>query len=150
MQTINNDDRSSDAQELQLNKQNKSAAPLPRKPSTIVKKSSQNLYDASPGDDVKRINSVNLTASKHKRDELGMSSEHATTSYNAPEEPVVNPESAFKQVIQNLKGDDWQKIFDGLNTAKRLCTFHKDIVQANGGCKELIKSVVRHCDNLRS
>lgn len=32
---------------------------------------------------------------------------HSTTTYNAPEEPLKNPEQQYKQALQVLKGDDW-------------------------------------------
>jgi hypothetical protein len=31
----------------------------------------------------------------------------ATTTYNAPEEPLRNPEKQYKESISNLKTDDW-------------------------------------------
>jgi hypothetical protein len=92
--------------------------------------------------------------------ELGMRSqnlseapkEHTTTTYNAPEEPLRNAEQQYKQCIQNLKGDDWQAIFDSLNIMKRVILFHKELLSASSGPgqKETIKLIVKQTDNLRS
>jgi len=126
-----------------------SAPPLPRKPSTLIKKKNDSLIDGSPSD-IKRVSSVHLqnsNYSRHKGDEFG---ENPATSYNAPEEPLANPEQQLKQCIENLKGDDWQKIFDSLNIVKRLVVFHKDVITLNNCGKDLIKGVVKHSDSMRS
>ena len=53
--------------------------------------------------------------------------------------------------MEHLKvGDDWQKVFESLTIIKRICMFHKDVIAAAGGSKDLIKHVVKHTDNLRS
>lgn len=74
------------------------------------------------------------------------------THYNAPEEPLRDPEAQFKQSVSDLKSQDWQKIFDGLNTVKRVAQFHKELlVMTNGPLpKEAIKLTVKHIENLRS
>lgn len=56
----------------------------------------------------------------------------------------------MKVSLENLKGDDWQKIFDGLNMIKRLVSFHKDVIQSNNCGKDIIKSVVKQTDSMRS
>ena len=69
----------------------------------------------------------------------------SVTHYNAPEEPLRNPELQFKQSIENLKSDDWQTVFDSLNVVKRIALFHKHLLTASNGTagKECIKSVVK-------
>lgn len=52
--------------------------------------------------------------------------------------------------MEELKKDDWQKIFDSLNIVKRICVFHKEIIINQGVAKDLIKLVVKQTDNLRS
>ena len=67
----------------------------------------------------------------------------AETTYNAPDEPLRNPELQFKQCLDNLKSDNWQKIFDALNIIKRIATFHKDLLsQSNPAARECIKLIV--------
>lgn len=89
----------------------------------------------------------NSNFSRYKKEEVA---ETAATSYNAREEPVQNPELQLKVSLENLKGDDWQKIFDSLNMIKRLVIFHKDVVSNSNSGKEIIKSVVKQTDSMRS
>jgi len=46
--------------------------------------------------------------------------EQNTTHYNVPDEPLRNPEFSFKQALEQLKKDNWQEIFEALNTIKRI------------------------------
>ena len=70
----------------------------------------------------------------------------------AQEEPLRNPDLQFKQCIENLKSDDWHKVFDSLNIVKRIAMFHKELLANSNGImtKECIKLVVKQNDNLRS
>ena len=53
------------------------------------------------------------------------------TTYEVPDEPLTNPDACLKVVLDYLKSDDWQKVFDSLNNVKRLCTYHKDVIAQN-------------------
>lgn len=74
----------------------------------------------------------------------------AETSYQAPEEPFNNPDAVLKICLENIKSEDWQKLFDSCNNIKRLCMFHKDVIQSNGAAKDLIKGVAKLTDSMRS
>ena len=76
----------------------------------------------------------------------------SSTTYNAPEEPLRNAAQQYQTSIENLKKDDWQKIFDSLNVIKRIAMFHKDLLSASQGPqqKECFKLVVKQTENLRS
>lgn len=41
-------------------------------------------------------------------------------------------------------------MFDSCNNLKRLCIFHKDVIQQNLAAKDIIKGVVKHTDSMRS
>jgi hypothetical protein len=83
---------------------------------------------------------------------LGPAGTQTATHYNAPEEPLRNAEQSFKQSLQDLKSQDWQKIFDGLNTIKRVAQFHKELLVMTSGPlpKEAIKLIVKQTENLRA
>lgn len=83
---------------------------------------------------------------------LGPNGTQTATHYNAPEEPLRNPEAQFKQSVQDLKSQDWQKIFDGLNVIKRVAQFHKELLVMTSSplAKEAIKAVVKQTESLRS
>lgn len=75
----------------------------------------------------------------------GQSNDGQTTHYMAQEEPLRNPDLQFKQCIENLKSDDWHKVFDSLNIVKRIAMFHKELLANSNGImtKECIKLVVK-------
>ena len=52
----------------------------------------------------------------------------SATHYNAPEEPLANPEQQLKTAIEGLKSTDWQKNFDAMNIIKRVAMFHKPLL----------------------
>jgi hypothetical protein len=96
---------------------------------------------------VSSVTNNNSNFSGYKKEEIG---ETPNTSYIAADEPFVNPEQELKICMGHLKGDNWEKIFNGLNILKRMVLFHKDVIQLNNCGKDIIKIVVKHTDSMRS
>lgn len=125
-----------------------------RKPPVASKTSTSTAFGGGTPHDMQRASSVTMheqpgavgpSASYHQQLEKQPSAPSSVTHYNAPEEPLRNPELQFKQSIDNLKSDDWQTVFDSLNVVKRIAMFHKHLLAASNGTagKECIKSVVK-------
>ena len=72
-----------------------------------------------------------------------------STSYNAQEGPLGNPEANLKTAFANLKTSDWQKCFDGCNTIKRIIWNHKNLLN-NSNMTGAVKDLIKSCDSLRS
>lgn len=83
---------------------------------------------------------------------VGSNVTQTATHYNAPEEPLKNPEAKFREAVQDLKSTHWEKNIEAQNTIKRVAQFHKELLVMTSGPlpKEAIKAIVKQIDSPRS
>ena len=65
-------------------------------------------------------------------------------------QPLPNPQLDLKDVHKNLHSADWKVQFNTLDTVRRLCIHHSDLLRFPLLVKDLIKDISMHIISLRS